>query len=144
MVEPSTECPAWQPRCRGRSVACVGLVLSLGSLSHYRSRRRISGVAGSDDWTGLGLGHPIARPGESCLAHRHNDSGPLDHDGADRRTNGDDALSRSDRTRLGGFLDHIFLWVLQASPSASSPLHRPMQPQPIHLRRNQRRSRRNK
>ena len=120
MVEPSTECPARQPRCRGRGVARLGLASSLGSLSHYRNRHRISGVAGADDWTGVGLGNPITRPGESCLAHRHNGSSPFSHDGADRRTVGDDALSRTDGARFGCFLDHIFLWILQTS----LPAHR--------------------
>lgn len=96
----------------------MGLASSLGSLSHYRSRRRLSGVAGADDWTGVGLGNPIARLGESCLAHRHNASSPFSHDGAERRTVGHDALSRSDGARFSCFLDHIFLRVLQASPPA--------------------------
>ena len=75
-------------------------------------------MAGADDWTGVGLGNPITRPGESCLAHRHDGSGPFDYDRADRRTIGDDALSRTDGARLSGFLDHILLWILQTSPPA--------------------------
>ncbi len=75
-------------------------------------------MAGTDDWTGVGLGNPITRPGKSCLAHRHNGSSPIDYDGADRRTIGDNALSRTDGARLSGFLDHIFLWILQTSPPA--------------------------
>ena len=118
MVEPPTQCPAWQSCRRGGGLAGVGLASSLGSLSHYWSRRRTSDLAGADDWIGLGLDDPVAWPGESCLAHRHNGSVPFGHDGADRRTIGDDALSRSDGTCFRRLLDYIFLWVLQASPSA--------------------------
>ena len=75
-------------------------------------------MAGTDDWTGVGLGNPITRPGKSCLAHRHNGSSPFDYDGADGRTVGGDAISGSDGARFSGFLDHIFLWVLQTSPPA--------------------------
>ena len=53
-----------------------------------------------------------------CVAHRHNGSGPLDHDRTDRRTNGDDPLSRCDGTPLGDLLDNDLLWALQASRPA--------------------------
>ena len=118
MVESPTQCPAWQPRRGGWRLVGVGLVLTLGSLSRRRRRRSISDLAGAHDWTGLGLGHPVAWRGKSCVAHRHDDSGPLDHDRADRRTNGNDPFSRSHRTRLGDLLDNFFLWVLQANRSA--------------------------
>jgi hypothetical protein len=117
-VEPPTQCPAWQPRRGCGCLAGVGLVLTLGSLSRRRRRRRVSYLAGAYGWTGLGLGHPVAWPGEPCVAHRHNGSGPLDHDGTDRRTNGDDPLSRCDRTPLGDLLDNDLLWALQASRPA--------------------------
>ena len=120
VVEPPTQCTAWQSRRGGGCLAGVGLVLTLGSLSRRRRRRRVSNLAGAHDWTGLGLGHPVAWRGESCVAHRHDGSGPLDHDRADRRTNGDDPLSRSDGTPLGGLLDHVLLWALQTS----RPAHR--------------------
>ena len=118
MVEPSTQCLAWQPRRGSRGLAGVGLVLTLGDRSRRRRCRWISHLEGAHDWIGLGLGHSAAWHGESCVAHRHDGSGPLDHDRADRRTNGDDSLSRSDGTRLGGLLDHVFLWALQANRSA--------------------------
>ena len=112
VVEPTTQCPAWQPRRGSWCLAGVGLVLTLGSLSRRRRRRRVSDLEGAHDWTGLGLGYPVARPGESCVANCHDGSGPLDHDRTDRRTNGDDSLSRSDGTRLSDLLDNFFLWVL--------------------------------
>ena len=118
VVEPPTQCPAWQPRRGGGCLAGVGLVLTLGSLSRRRRRRRVSDLAGAHGWTGLGLGHPVAWPGEPCVAHRHNGSGPLDHDGTDRRTNGDDPLSRCDGTPLGDLLDNDLPWALQASRPA--------------------------
>ena len=118
VVEPPTQCPAWQPRRGGGCLAGMGLVLTLGSLSRRWRRHRVSDLEGAHDWTGLGLGHPVARRGESCVANRHDGSGPLDHDRADRRTNGDDPLSCSDGTRLSGLLDNFFLWVLQANRSA--------------------------
>jgi len=141
VVEPPTQCPAWQPRRGDGCLAGVGLVFTLGSLSRGRRRRRISDLAGAHNWFSLGLGHPVAWPGESCVADHHDDSGPLDHDRADRRTNGDDPLSRSDRTPLGGLLDNDLLWALQASqpahrhlinrrnqqPSTSSPIRTPPQ-----------------
>lgn len=117
VVEPSTQCPTWKPRRGGWRLAGVELVLTLGSLSRRRRRRSISDLAGANDWTGLGLGHPVAWPGESCMAHRNNGSGPLDHDRAYGRTTGNNPLSRSDGTRLGGLLDNFLLWVLQASRS---------------------------
>ena len=120
VVEPPNQCTAWQPRRGGGCLAGLGLVLTLGSLSRRRRRRRVSNLAGAHDWTGLGLGHPVAWRGESCVAHRHDGSGPLDHDRADRRTNGDDPLSRCDGTPLGGLLDHSLLWALQTS----RPAHR--------------------
>ena len=120
VVEPPNQCTAWQPRRGGGCLAGLGLVITLGSLSRRRSRRRVSSLAGAHDWTGLGLGHPVAWRGESCVAHRHDGSGPLDHDRADRRTNGDDPLSRCDGTSLGGLLDHSLLWALQTS----RPAHR--------------------
>jgi len=143
VVEPPTQCPAWQPRRGDGCLAGVGLVLTLGSLSRRRRRRRISDLAGAHDWIGLGLGHPVAWPGESCLADHYDGSGPRDHDRADRRTNGDDPLSRSDRTPLGGLLANDLLWALQASrpahrplinrrdrqPSTSSPIRTPPQTQ---------------
>ena len=49
------------------------------------------------------------------MAYRHDGSGPLDHDGADRRTDGDNSLSRSDGNHLGGLLGNDLLWALQAS-----------------------------
>ena len=115
MVEPPTQCPAWQSRRCGGRLAGVGLVLTLGSLFRRRKRRGVSDLAGAHDWTGLGLGHPVARPGESRVADHYDGSGPLDHDRADRRTNGDDPLSRSDRAPLGGLLDNDLLWALQTS-----------------------------
>ena len=117
-MEPSIQCPARQSRRSGGRLAGVGLVLTMGSVSGCRRSRRISRLAGAHSRAGLGLGHPLARAGESCLAHRHNGSDPLDHGGADRRANGDDALSGFDGTLLGGLLDHVFLWILQASQSA--------------------------
>ena len=111
VVEPPAQCLAWQPRCGGGCLAGVGLVLTLGNFS----RRRVSDLAGAHDWTSLGLGHPLAWPGESCMAYRHDGSGPLDHDGADRRTDGDNSLSRSDGNHLGGLLGNDLLWALQAS-----------------------------
>ena len=120
VVEPPAQCPAWQPRRGGGCMAGLGLVLTLGSLSRRRLCRRVSDLAGTHDWTGLGLGHPLAWPGEPCVAHRHDGAGPLDHDRADRRTNGDDPLSRSDGTPLGGLLGNDLLRALQAS----EPAHR--------------------
>ena len=118
MVESPTQCPAWQPRRGGWRLVGVGLVLTLGSLSRRRRRRSISDLAGAHDWTGLGLGHPVAWPGESCMAYRHDGSGSLDYDRAYGRTTGNDPLSRSGGARLGGLLDNFLLWVLQASRSA--------------------------
>lgn len=118
LVEPSNQCPARQSRRSGGRLAGVGLILTMGSFSGCRRSRRISHLAGAHSWAGLGLGHPIAWAGESCLAHRHNGSDPRDHGRADRRANGGDALSCSDGTLLGGLLDHFFLWILQASQSA--------------------------
>lgn len=115
VVEPPAQCLAWQSRCGGGCLAGVGLVLTLGSFSRRRKHRRVSDLAGAHDWTGLGLGHPLAWPGESCMAYRHAGSGPLDHDGADRRTDGDNSLSRSDGNHLGGLLGNDLLWALQAS-----------------------------
>jgi len=120
VVEPPNQCTAWQPRRGGGCLAGLGLVLTLGNLSRRSRRRRVSNLAGAHDWIGLGLGHPVAWRGESCVAHRHNGSGPLDHDGADRRTTGDDPLSRSDGTPFGNLLDHSLLWALQTS----RPAHR--------------------
>ena len=120
VVEPPTQCPAWQPRRGGWCLAGVGLVLTLGNLSRCRGSRRVSNLAGAHNWTGLGLGHPNAWPGKPCVAHRHDGPGPLDHGGADRRTNGDDPLSHCDGTHLGGLLDNNLLWALQAS----RPTHR--------------------
>ena len=83
VVEPPTQCPAWQP-CRGSGcMAGMGLVLILGSRSRRSGRRGISNLAGAYYWAGLGLGHSIAWHRESCVAHRHDGSGPLDYDGAD-------------------------------------------------------------
>ena len=121
VVEPTTQCPAWQSCRGGGCLAGVGFVFTMGSCSRRRMRRRVSRLAGAHYWTGLGLGYSVAWPGESCLAHSHDGSIPLDYDRADRRTIGNDALSRSDGTRLGCLLDHVFLWVLQASPSAHHP-----------------------
>ena len=118
MVEPPAQCLARQPRCGGGCLAGVGLVLTLGNFFRRGKHRRVSDLAGSHDWTGLGLGHPLAWPGKSCMAYRHDGSGPLDHDGADRRTDGDNSLSRSDGNHLGGFLGNDFLWALQASERA--------------------------
>jgi hypothetical protein len=115
MVEPPAQCLAWQPRCGGGCLAGLGLVLTLGNFSPRGKHRRVSDLAGSHDWTGLGLGHPLAWPGKSCMAYRHDGSGPLDHDGADRRTDGDNSLSRSDGNNLGGLLDNDLLWALQTS-----------------------------
>jgi hypothetical protein len=115
VVEPPAQCLAWQPRCGGGCLAGVGLVLTLGNFSRRRKHRRVSDLAGAHDWTGLGLGHPLAWPRESCMAYRHDGSGPLDHDGADRRTDGDNSLSRSDGNHLGGLLGNDLLWALQAS-----------------------------
>src|ERR1051325_1101007 len=72
---------------------------------------------GTHDRTGLGLGYPVAWGGESCLAHHHDGSDQLDHDGAERRTNGDDSLRRSDGTRLSGLLGRVCLRTLQANRS---------------------------
>ncbi len=91
----------------------MGLIFDLGSFSRRRKRRGISHLERAYDRTGLGLGHPLARRGEPCLAHRHHGSGPFDHDGADRRTNGDNSLRCSDGTRFSSLLDHVFLWILQ-------------------------------
>jgi hypothetical protein len=118
MVGTPTQCFAWWPRCSGGGLAGVGLDLTVGSVSHRRMRRRVSNLEGAHDRTGLGVGHPVAWRRESCVAHCYDGSGSFDHDGADRRTNGDDSLSRSDRTRLSGLLDHVFIWVLQESRSA--------------------------
>jgi hypothetical protein len=117
LVESPTQRFAWQPCCGGRRMVGVGLILTLGSRSGRGKRCRISYLAGAHHWAGMGLGHPVAWPGESCLAHRHDGSVPLDYDRADRRTIGNDALSCSDGTRLGCLLDHLFLWILQTSPS---------------------------
>jgi hypothetical protein len=157
VVEPSTQCPAWQPRRGDGCLAGVGLVLTMGSLSRRRRRRRISDLAGTHNWFGLGLGHPISRPGEPCVADHHDGSGPLDHDRADRRTNGNDPLSRFDRTHRGGLLDNDLLWALQASqpvhgrlinrrnqqPSTSSPIRTPplTQVRPTTARSDRRRHR---
>ena len=118
VVEPPTQCPAWQPCRGGGCLAGLGFVLTMGSRSRRRRRRRVSRLAGAHHWIGLGLGHPVAWSGESCLAHRHDGSIPLDYDRADRRTIGNDALSRPDGAGLGRLLDHIFLRVLQAGSSA--------------------------
>jgi len=120
MVEPPTQCPAWQLRRGDGCLAGVGFILTLGNLSRLRRRRRVPDLAGAHDRTGLGLGHPVAGPGESCMAHRDDGSSPLGHERADRRTNRNDPLSRSDRTLRGGLLDHIFLWALQTR----RPTHR--------------------
>jgi hypothetical protein len=127
--------PVWSPRGGApKSMHCLavsswrrvpgwpGLVLTLGSLFRRRRSRRVSNLAGAHDWSGLGLGHPVAWRGESCVAHRHDGSGPLDHDRADRRTNGDDPLSRCDGTSLSGLLDHSLLWALQTSRPAQRSL----------------------
>src|SRR4029077_11721245 len=79
MVGSPTQCPAWQPRRGGGGMAGVGLVLTLGSPAHRRSRRRISRLAGAHNRTGLGLGHPVTWLGESCMAYHHNGSDPFDH-----------------------------------------------------------------
>jgi hypothetical protein len=123
MVGTPTQCFAWWPRCRGWCMAGVGLDPIVGGVSRRRRRRRVSILEGAHDRTGLGLGHPLAWRRESRVAHCHDGSGPFDHGGADRRTNGNDSLSCSDRTHLSGFLDHVFLWVLQESWSA---LRRPV------------------
>ena len=117
LVEPPTQRFAWQPCRGGGRLAGVGLILTLGSRAGRGKCRRISYLAGAHHRAGVGLGHPVAWPGESCLAHRHDGSVPLDYDRADRRTIGNDALSCSDRTRLSCLLDHLFLWILQTSPS---------------------------
>ena len=122
VVEPPVQCLAWQPRCGGGCLAGVGLVLALGSFSRRRKHRRASDLAGTHDWTGLGLGHPLAWPGKSCVAYCHDGSGSLDRDGSDRRTDGDNSLSRSDGNHLGGLLGNDFLWALQASKRAHCSL----------------------
>ena len=120
VVGPSSQCPTWWPRRGSRRLAGMGLTLDLGRVSRRGRRRRVSHLEGTHDWTGLGLGDPLAWRRKSCVAHRHDGSGPVGHDRADRRTNGDDSFSRSDRTRLIGLLDHVFIWLLQASRSVFS------------------------
>ncbi|SRR5713226_1954557 len=122
----------WSPQLNallGSLVVAAGAWLAWDSFSPWGVFLVAGGVAGfliwqgAHGWTGLGLGHPVAWPGEPCVAHRHNGSGPLDHDGTDRRTNGDDPLSRCDGTPLGDLLDNDLLWALQASrPAPRRPI----------------------
>ena len=117
----------WSPQLNallGSLVVAAGAWLAWDSFSPWGVFLVAGGVAGFLIWQGrtigLGLGHPNAWPGKPCVADHHDDSGPLDHARTDRRTTGDDPLSRFDRTHRGGLLDNDLLWALQAS----RPTHR--------------------
>src|ERR1051325_129466 len=112
----------WQGRTIGLVWAWATLLLGVESLAWpIITMVQISSITtepndeqmGTHDRTGLGLGYPVAWGGESCLAHHHDGSDQLDHDGAERRTNGD---ARSDWSGPG--LPCCLGWRVLPGPSS--------------------------
>jgi hypothetical protein len=107
----------WSPQLNallGSLVVAAGAWLAWDSLPAWGVFLITGTVAGFLVWQGRTIGLVWAWAtlllGLESLA--------FDYDRTDRRTVGDDALSRSDGARFSCFLDHIFLWVLQTSPPA--------------------------
>jgi hypothetical protein len=92
----------------------MGCIVWSRRATRHGSNREFSPVAGAHGRLSLGLVHPVSWGGMRGLAHHHDGPNSIGHLPTFRRRNGDDSLRCIHGSLLGGVLDGLLLWLVQA------------------------------